>query len=42
VLSRVEQDVRTSWTFYAFLCLATLIAAIAVVLDSPGRPGCCR
>lgn len=35
VLFRAEQDVRTSWTFYAFLCLATLIAAIAVVLDSP-------
>ena len=35
VLSRAEQDARPSWTFYAFLCLATLIAAIAVLLDSP-------
>lgn len=35
VLDRAEQDVRPSWTFYTFLCLATLIAAIAVLLDSP-------
>lgn len=35
VLSRAEQDARPSWTFYTFLCLATLIAAVAVLLDSP-------
>jgi uncharacterized hydrophobic protein (TIGR00271 family) len=28
-------ETRPSWTYYAFLTLATLIAAIAVVLDSP-------
>lgn len=34
VLERAYADARASWSFYAFLTLATLIAAIAVVLDS--------
>lgn len=31
---RAQADVRSSWTFHAFLTLATLIAAVAVVIDS--------
>lgn len=34
VIERAYGDARPSWSFYAFLTLATLIAAIAVVLDS--------
>ncbi len=34
VLERAAADARPSWSFYAFMALATLIAAIAVVLDS--------
>jgi uncharacterized hydrophobic protein (TIGR00271 family) len=34
VLGRARADAESSWAFYAFLCLATTIAAIAVVLDS--------
>ena len=34
VLGRAADDVRPSWSFYAFLCLATTIAAVAVVTDS--------
>lgn len=34
VLERAYADARSSWSFYAFLTLATMIAAIAVVLDS--------
>jgi len=34
VLERAYADARASWSFYAFLTLATMIAAIAVVLDS--------
>lgn len=30
-----HEAVRPSWTYYAFLTLATMIAGIAVVLDSP-------
>lgn len=35
VTDAAHDGVRDSWTYYAFLTLATLIAAIAVVLDSP-------
>lgn len=35
VLEHAAQDARPSWSYYAFLTLATLIAGIAVVLDSP-------
>ncbi len=34
VREQAEDGVRPSWSFYAFLTLATLLAAIAVVLDS--------
>jgi uncharacterized hydrophobic protein (TIGR00271 family) len=34
VLGRARADAESSWAFYAFLCLATTIAAIAVILDS--------
>lgn len=34
VLARASSDARSSWSFYAFLVLATVIAAIAVVTDS--------
>ena len=34
VVERATSDARTSWSFYAFLCLATLIASIAVITDS--------
>ncbi|WP_198955364.1 DUF389 domain-containing protein [Kineosporia sp. R_H_3] len=35
VAERAEADARSSWSFYAFLCLATMIASVAVVTDSP-------
>jgi len=35
VLARARADAESSWAFYAFLCLATTIAAIAVIADSP-------
>lgn len=35
VTDTAYEQVRPSWTYYAFLTLATLIAAVAVVLDSP-------
>lgn len=35
VTDAAYEQVRPSWTYYAFLTLATLIAAVAVVLDSP-------
>jgi len=35
VLGRARADAESSWAFYAFLCLATTIAAIAVIADSP-------
>jgi uncharacterized hydrophobic protein (TIGR00271 family) len=35
VVNRAWGDARRSWAFYAFLCLATTIAAVAVVTDSP-------
>jgi uncharacterized hydrophobic protein (TIGR00271 family) len=34
VLGTARADARPSWSFYAFLCLATMIAAIAVITDS--------
>ena len=34
VREQAEDGVRPSWSFHAFLTLATLLAAIAVVLDS--------
>ncbi len=34
VHERALADVRPSWSFYAFMMLATLIASIAVILDS--------
>lgn len=34
VVEKAYADARTSWSFYAFLTLATMIAGIAVVLDS--------
>jgi len=34
VLERARADVRGSWSFYAFLTLATMIAAVAVITDS--------
>jgi uncharacterized hydrophobic protein (TIGR00271 family) len=34
VLEKAYSDARASWSFYAFLTLATMIAGIAVVLDS--------
>lgn len=35
VTDAAHDGIRDSWTYYAFLSLATMIAAIAVVLDSP-------
>ena len=35
VEERAADDARTSWSFFAFLTLATMIAAVAVVTDSP-------
>ncbi len=35
VVAQVEQDVSPSWSFHVFLIMATIIAGIAVVLDSP-------
>lgn len=35
VASRAEADARSSWSFHAFLALATVIAAVAVLTDSP-------
>ena len=35
VEERAEGEARPSWSYYAFLTLATMIAAVAVVLDSP-------
>ncbi len=35
VTDAAYEGVRSSWTYYAFLTLATMIAAVAVVLDSP-------
>ena len=35
VLGRAEEDTRSSWSYHAFLCLATTIAAVAVITDSP-------
>ncbi len=34
VVDRAQADARSSWSYYAFLCLATTIAAVAVVTDS--------
>lgn len=34
VVERASADSRQSWSFHAFLCLATAIAAIAVITDS--------
>ncbi len=34
VVEKANADARDSWSFYAFLALATMIAAVAVVLDS--------
>jgi uncharacterized hydrophobic protein (TIGR00271 family) len=34
VLSQARADSRSSWSFYAFLALATMIAAVAVITDS--------
>jgi uncharacterized hydrophobic protein (TIGR00271 family) len=34
VLARAQEDARPSWSYYAFMTLATLIAAVAVVTDS--------
>ncbi len=34
VVEKANADAQDSWSFYAFLALATMIAAIAVVLDS--------
>lgn len=34
VVEKATDDARESWSFYAFLAIATAIAAIAVVLDS--------
>jgi uncharacterized hydrophobic protein (TIGR00271 family) len=34
VLGQARADSRSSWSFYAFLCLATTIAAVAVITDS--------
>ena len=34
VIEKAYADARASWSFYAFLTLATLIAGVAVVLDS--------
>jgi uncharacterized hydrophobic protein (TIGR00271 family) len=34
VVARAWDDARSSWSFYAFLCLATTIAAVAVLTDS--------
>lgn len=35
VLEHADADARPSWSYYAFLTLATMIAGVAVVLDSP-------
>lgn len=35
VESRARADARASWSFFAFLTLATLIAGVAVLTDSP-------
>jgi uncharacterized hydrophobic protein (TIGR00271 family) len=34
VTDQAQADARRSWAFYTFLCLATMIAAIAVITDS--------
>ncbi len=34
VLGRARADSQASWSFYAFLALATIIAAVAVITDS--------
>lgn len=34
VVDRARDDARSSWSFYAFLCLATTIASVAVITDS--------
>jgi uncharacterized hydrophobic protein (TIGR00271 family) len=34
VVDRADADAASSWSFYAFLALATTIAAVAVVVDS--------
>jgi len=33
-VSRAEAEVRGSWSFYAFMTLATMIASVAVITDS--------
>ncbi|GAB3442683.1 DUF389 domain-containing protein [Phycicoccus ginsengisoli] len=35
VTQRAIEDSETNWTFMSFMVLATLIAAVAIVLDSP-------
>lgn len=35
VLAQARSDARGSWSYYAFLSLATMIASVAVVTDSP-------
>ncbi len=35
VLGRAADDSRGSWSYHAFMCLATAIAGIAVITDSP-------
>jgi uncharacterized hydrophobic protein (TIGR00271 family) len=35
VLGRAADDSRSSWSYHAFMCLATTIAAVAVITDSP-------
>ena len=35
MLGQARANVATSWSYYAFLALATTIAAVAVVTDSP-------
>src|SRR4051794_7111907 len=35
VLGRAADDTRSSWSYHAFMCLATTIAAVAVITDSP-------
>jgi uncharacterized hydrophobic protein (TIGR00271 family) len=34
VQARARSDARSSWAYYAFMCLATVIASVAVLTDS--------
>ena len=35
VVGHAADNTRSSWSYHAFLCLATMIAGVAVITDSP-------